>query len=416
MQVIRKRSPVFLSRLAVRPQPLQVPIELGEPVADPEATWAFGLSTPQMNLYTRGLDETLPAGSLQTLADRSRRFFAEPRPEGPAPAPRILVGAIPFDPQANDSLFLPSAVSNQPWPLPPPPLDMAADCRIRPWPSREDYASAVAQALKSIEASRFSASPLLKVVLSRSLEVSGDTPIDPLLLWDRLQTDPSVTRFMTPLSQDENGRMRRLIGASPERLVSKRGAEVLSHPLAGSTRRRPDLHEDEAAAQALTRSDKDLREHALVVEAILDALSPFCRHLHAPSSPALVSTRTMWHLGTRIEGRLRHPDQTSVADLVAALHPTPAVAGAPRNDALALIRELEGYDRGFYAGAVGWINAAGDGDWHVSLRCAEICGGDARLYAGAGVVEGSDPMAEADETSGKFQAMLKALDVVEGGA
>ncbi|MNQ93520.1 Isochorismate synthase DhbC [compost metagenome] len=121
----------------------------------------------------------------------------------------------------------------------------------------------------------------------------------------------------------------------------------------------------------------------------------------------------MWHLGTRIEGRLRRPDEVSAAELAALLHPTPAVCGSPRDRAAELIRELEAYDRGFYAGAVGWTNAVGDGAWYVALRCAEVCGREARLYAGAGIVEGSDPAAEADETSGKFQAVLRALGVDE---
>lgn len=207
--------------------------------------------------------------------------------------------------------------------------------------------------------------------------------------------------------------MRRLVGASPELLISRRGAAILSHPLAGSARRSPDLTEDEAAAQALLTSDKDRREHGLVVEAIMDLLAPWCSDLRAPPGPALVSTRTMWHLGTRIEGRLRRPDEGSAAELAALLHPTPAVCGSPRDRAAELIRELEAYDRSFYAGAVGWTNAVGDGAWYVALRCAEVCGREARLYAGAGIVEGSDPAAEADETSGKFQAVLRALGVDE---
>ncbi|MNC45018.1 Isochorismate synthase DhbC [compost metagenome] len=145
----------------------------------------------------------------------------------------------------------------------------------------------------------------------------------------------------------------------------------------------------------------------------MDALAPWCSELRAPPAPALVSTRTMWHLGTRIEGRLHRPNEVSAAELAALLHPTPAVCGAPRDRAAAMIRELEAYDRGFYAGALGWTNAGGDGAWYVALRCAEICGAEAHLYAGAGIVDGSDPVAEADETSGKFQAVLRALGVGE---
>ena len=188
-----------------------------------------------------------------------------------------------------------------------------------------------------------------------------------------------------------------------------------SHPLAGSARRSNDTAADQAAADSLDHSDKDHREHALVVEAILDILAPHCRQLTAPSQPELMGTQTMWHLGTHIEGKLKRPDEVSAAELAAALHPTPAVAGSPRKAATDLIHRLEGYERGFYAGAVGWTDMAGDGVWYVSLRCAEVAGAEARLYAGAGVVEGSTPEGEAAETSAKFQAMLRAFGIDEGG-
>ena len=122
----------------------------------------------------------------------------------------------------------------------------------------------------------------------------------------------------------------------------------------------------------------------------------------------------MWHLGTRIVGTLKERD-TPVVELAAALHPTPAVCGLPRDRAAAVIHELEGYDRDFYAGAVGWTDSAGDVEWYVSIRCAEIAGTRVRLYAGAGIVAGSDPLAEADETSAKFVAMLTALGIDETG-
>lgn len=380
--------------------------------------WSFGLTTPELRLFTTGLKQRLTPGPAATLGARVRRFFADlpVAPETDEPSPRLLVGALPFDRKADDCLFLPERAANRIWDMP----SSASHPSIRaltPEPSRAAYEAAVTQALEAMRASQGGAEPVDKVVLSRSLKVQGDGAIDPFALWRDLKADPTAARFLTPLGEGQKtgqgGAMRRLVGATPELLASKRGPVVFSHPLAGSARRSTDVVQDEAAAQSLLASDKDRREHALVVEAIMDLLAPYCSDLRAPPGPALVSTRTMWHLGTRIEGRLHRPDETSAAELAALLHPTPAVCGSPRDRAAEMIHALEGYDRGFYAGAVGWTNAFGDGAWYVSLRCAETCGDQARLYAGAGIVENSDPAAEADETSGKFQAVLRALGVDE---
>lgn len=376
------------------------------------ADWAFGLAAPERRLFATGLLRRLPAGAADTLGARVRRFFDDQAPDA---GPRLLVGALPFDRAADDRLFQPQRVSETPWPLCEPGATTPGRWTVAPEPSRADYEAAVAQALMAIRASQGEARPLDKVVLSRSLKLEADVPIDPFALWRALRADPAATRFLTPLGPDAGGAMRRLVGASPELLVSRRGEALLSHPLAGSAPRSPDLSADEAAARSLTASAKDRREHAMVVEEIMDRLAPHCRDLSAPPDPALVSTRTLWHLGTRIEGRLKAPDTMSAAALAALLHPTPAVAGAPRDRAVEQIRVLEGYDRGFYAGAVGWTDAGGDGAWYVSLRCAEVAGRQARLYAGAGVVEGSRPEGEAEETSVKFRAMLNALGVDEAG-
>lgn len=394
-----------------------VSISIGETLsptrtdADP-IDWAFGLASPDLRLFTQGLAQRVPTGPAATLAERVRRFF-DALQTTDRPSPRLIVGALPFDRAADDCLFLPTLVSNTPWPRRAAVGPDKTRFSVAAEPSRADFEAAVAAALAAIRASE---GALDKVVLSRSLKVIADRTLDPFALWSSLRTDASVTRFLTPLGPGPGGAMRRLVGASPELLVSKQGAAIASNPLAGSAPRSLAPDEDEASANALLRSDKDRREHAVVVEAILDALSPYCRELKAPAGPSLHSTRTVWHLGTRIHGLLRHPEETSSAELAAALHPTPAVAGAPRGPALQLIGALEGYDRGFYAGAVGWTNANGDGAWHVSLRCAETCGAQARLYAGAGIVTGSTPRAEADETSNKFKAILQALGVDEGAA
>ena len=207
---------------------------------------------------------------------------------------------------------------------------------------------------------------------------------------------------------------RTLFGASPELLVSRTDRNVVSHPLAGSFPRSNDPAEDQRRAEALQGSAKDRHEHALVVEAIADVLTDYCSELAVPPVPELVPTGTMWHLGTRITGRLADPGITAL-DLAVALHPTPAVCGVPPDRARAAIAELEGFQRGFYAGAVGWCDAAGDGTWVVAIRCAELSAQGLRLYAGAGIVAGSDPDAELAETEAKFGTMLVVLGGLEDG-
>ena len=369
----------------------------------------FMLAAPQRPVIAHGSRRSLPPGPAETLADRVRGFFADHDDAA------LLVGALPFDRAADDFLFEPQSVTDLP--LTPPATGPRPDrqWQVTPQPSRADYEQAVARALDLIAAEQGGADPLEKIVLSRSVLLEAEPPIDLLALSSRLLGDPAAVRFLTPLGQGANGVSRHLIGATPELLIAKTGDAVVSHPLAGSARRSEDGAADRAAAEWLMGSEKDLREHRWVVDAILDGLAPYCRELAAPDVPALVSTQTMWHLGTRIEGRLKSPGDVSAAELAAALHPTPAVGGTPRARALDLIPQLEGYDRGFYAGAVGWTDRAGDGEWYVSLRCAEVSGRQVRIYAGAGIVAGSVPAEEAEETSGKLQAMLRALGVDEQG-
>ena len=181
-----------------------------------------------------------------------------------------------------------------------------------------------------------------------------------------------------------------------------------STPLAGSAPRSGDPEEDRANADALLASAKDREEHAIVVEAIEDVLGTFCEHLDHDREPVLVETANVWHLATRFEGQLRDPSP-NVVELVAALHPTPAVGGTPTAVATAAIDELEPFDRGGYAGAVGWMDAEGDGEWAIALRCARLDGQRATLYAGAGIVADSQPADELDETDRKFRAFLDSL-------
>jgi isochorismate synthase len=247
---------------------------------------------------------------------------------------------------------------------------------------------------------------LEKVVLARSLELTANEPIDRLLMLKRLAArDPHAYTYAVNLGG------RTLIGASPELLVSVRDGIVATNPLAGSAPRDPDPERDALNAAALSTSAKDLHEHTFVVTAIRDALAPLCRELTIPSTPALLTTATMWHLSSRISGRAR--EGVTALDIALALHPTPAVCGVPADLAYEVIKELEPFDRGFYAGMVGWTDARGDGDWVVTIRCGEVDSKHVRLFAGAGIVPASTPDAELAETEAKLQTLLLTIGAVE---
>src|SRR6266568_5621305 len=197
------------------------------------------------------------------------------------------------------------------------------------------------------------------------------------------------------------------VGASPELLVSRRGRAVRSHPLAGTVQRSGNPESDERLTNAMLASSKQRHEHRLVVEEVVAALRPCCDELVVPDGPSIVALRNVSHLGTPLTGHLTDPPPTSL-DLVARLHPTPAVAGSPTNAAVDYLHRVEGFDRGRYAGPVGWMDARGDGEWAVGLRSADVDGDRASMYAGVGVVAGSRPATELEETQLKLQALLAA--------
>lgn len=210
-----------------------------------------------------------------------------------------------------------------------------------------------------------------------------------------------------------------LIGASPETLITVDHGAVTARVLAGTTGRGADAAEDAATAHALEASRKDLDEHRFAVRSVVDALAPLTRDLVAPDRPHLLELPNLWHLATDISGRLSNG--ASALDLVKVLHPTAAVAGTPTDAALEVIRRLEPFDRGRYAGPVGWVDARGDGEWAIALRCAQIGGGPQRntatysdtipvvAHAGAGIVAASDPETELLETRVKFRPIVDAL-------
>ncbi|MDO5501453.1 MAG: isochorismate synthase, partial [Propionibacteriaceae bacterium] len=198
------------------------------------------------------------------------------------------------------------------------------------------------------------------------------------------------------------------LGASPELLVALRDGRITVNPLAGTRPRHPEPGTDRELAGELMGSAKDRHEHHLVVEHITRRLAPLCDRLEVPDEPELLGTSDAWHLSTVIRATPADPGITSLR-LAQAMHPTPAVCGTPTDAAAGLIRGIESVERGWYAGAVGWCDARGDGEWVVALRCALVWQHRARLYAGVGVVPGSDPHDELAETSTKFRTALFGL-------
>ncbi|KVZ18804.1 isochorismate synthase [Burkholderia stagnalis] len=354
------------------------------------------LATPDHALLAADAAQAVPHGDAP-LAARVAQALRDARASGYADA--AVVGAVPFDVDAPAALRVARTLLRA-GPLGSPRAPDLASTRYatRAVPSADRYADAVAQAVARIRAGE-----LDKVVLARTLELTGERPVDVAPLVARLAArNPHGYTFSVDL-----GAGRTLLGASPELLVNRFGGIVRANPLAGSAPRSPDPVEDRRRADALLASVKDLDEHRVVVEAVRDSLAPLCGRLDVPARPSLIHTETMWHLSTEVRGET---DADALA-LALALHPTPAVCGAPRAAARACIRDAEPFDRGFYAGMLGWVDTHGDGEWVVTIRCAEARDRTLRLYAGAGVVGESTPDGERAETAAKFRTMLDALGV-----
>ncbi|MHC3816869.1 isochorismate synthase DhbC [Streptomyces sp. DT9] len=360
------------------------------------------LATPGRTLLASGATRPVPHDR-RPLDERVTATLAEARAAGQESP--VVIGAVPFDHESPAALGVPAELRIAP-PLASDPLialpvgvSGSADWRIRPVPAPEVYGAGVAAAVERMWRGEFS-----KVVLARTLELTSSAPLDlPAMLQRLARRDPVSYTFALPTGKD-----RTLIGASPELLVSRHGQQVVANPLAGSTPRSSDLAEDVRRAATLLESVKDLHEHAVVVDAVHQALAPHCAELTVPARPTLIRTATMWHLSTTVTGTLSSPD-TSALSLACALHPTPAVCGTPTATARQVIAETEPFDRGFFTGVVGWGDTGGDGEWVVTIRCAEAEERTLRLYAGAGIVAASEPEAETAETAAKFRTFLSAV-------
>ena len=324
----------------------------------------------------------------------------------------IAFGVIPFDSTATNEFIIPQQIVGK---------DENGNC----WLTTIDHADSEVQIRQSLGASSndFAVTALTpietyrqavlgarsavregritKAVIAREVVVEARNPIDVHAVLLRLKAT-----FGNSYRYSIDG----FVGASPELLIEVAGTRVSSHPLAGTTPRTGDPTTDAELARKLLLSMKDQVEHRIVIDVIHDMLLPYCSYLDWQPEPSVIEVANVQHLGTLIEGHLSedHPD---LLDLARMLCPTPALGGHPRDEALAIISELEGFDRKNYGGAVGWVNAQGDGTWAVAIRCAEFSADckTARLIAGGGIVAASEPDAELAETQAKFQAMLSAI-------
>lgn len=405
------------------------PLEPGAPL-DPVAVAGDDgilIAGPDRSLVGLGRLRTLPLSG--GLADQaSRQWVAEQlggiEEEDHVGVPGtgvVACGALPFRPDAPGHLVVPricygADAEGREWitvprDLPRPPQGwrhhlisrgqatalavtvppVAAVTSVTPVPSPASYASRVARAVACIDRGR-----LDKVVLARALDLELDTSPRPVEVARRLRSgEPTCWTFSVPVPGGH------FLGASPELLVCRDGATVRSHPLAGTA-----SLEDQ---RRLQESAKEHQEHRLAVAQIAAHLRPYCTVLHVPPAPELVRLGSLFHLGTPIQGVLDPEHPAGILDLLAILHPTPAVGGEPRREAMDLIGALEGQPRGTWAGPVGWVDSHGNGVFVVGIRSMTVYGARARLWAGAGIVHGSDPEQELAETTLKLEPVLAAL-------
>ncbi|MDE0546150.1 isochorismate synthase MenF [Microbacterium sp. C7(2022)] len=425
-------DPSRLPRLVVTTEEID-PVDDLLLLTEPDAPLAWmrrdhgivGASAPVVELQLQG-----SGASPARFADLWRRLAATAiiRDDVRLPGTGLVgFGALAFDPQhssAGSALIVPSYVfgrhDGRSWvtrisradattttPVPAANGGLTTPTPYGPlWsatlgPGRQGpagYQASVAQGIAAIAAGDYD-----KVVLAR--DVAGTIP-----------RGADLRRLVRALAHDYPDTwtfaVDGLVGASPETLITVREGRATARVLAGTTPRGADATEDAAASAALMQSEKDLSEHRFAVQSVLDTLAPHTRDLHADDSPFALELPNLWHLATDVAGTIR--DDASALDLVAVLHPTAAVAGTPTDAAIRAIRDLEPFDRGRYAGPVGWVDGNGDGEWAIALRCAQIGseGGETRpvtAYAGAGIVAGSVPETELLETRVKLRPVIDAL-------
>ena len=266
-------------------------------------------------------------------------------------------------------------------------------------PERKTWDELVKQALSEVERGHLS-----KVVIARREVIRYRRSPDPGVALDRLrQAYPSAAVFAVGDGDSV------FFGASPERLVRVEGGKVSVDCLAGTAARGATTETDRAISDDLLRDDKNRREHAAVVEFVAGSLEPYCRDLDVDVTPSIRTLPNLHHLATGVQGSLR--EKYGILDVAKALHPTPAMAGVPRKQAVEFIHRHEGFDRGLYSGGIGWTDLEGNGEVTVAIRSALLEADTATLYAGNGIVAGSDPASEWDETELKLAPVRSALNL-----
>ena len=272
-------------------------------------------------------------------------------------------------------------------------------------PDRAAWSSSVARSAGAVGRGRID-----KVVLARRVDLEASAVIDVAAVLGRLGATPDPMTTPVTVFAFTRG-TRTFLGASPERLVAAQGHGFRTVALAGTTGRDPDTAADQRLAEALLASEKDREEHAVVVEMLRETLAPVAARLDIDRTPHIVRLPTLQHLASEAAGELR--DDLGILDLVARLHPTPAVGGWPRAAALELLDEQEHLDRGWYAAPVGWLDAQGDGEFVVAIRSGVIDGDRASLFVGCGIVGDSEPDREWAESGMKLQSLASALGRLE---
>jgi isochorismate synthase len=361
----------------------------GVRVDDPDGTGLGPAAVGALPFHPASPGElVVPALLLRTdPAGRTWAVLTRPGPFDP-PAPAALLAHLRAT-AARDHPWPPARRLDGPWPI----LGLAATGTGPAGPGLAAWRRGVVAALAAIGAGR-----LDKVVLAREASVEADWAFPRVEVLRRLQRRSGGSTFLYASGG--------FVGASPELLVRRRGRVATSRPMAGT------VPQGDGAAEAgglarLTRSPKEGVEHRLVVDAVAEGLAKVADRVEV-GRPEVVRLTTVAHLATEITADLTGPLSTAL-ELAGLLHPTPAVGGSPRDAALAAIAALEPFDRGCYAGPVGWVDHAGDGEWAIALRGATLDGRRAHLLAGAGIVPGSDPDAEWVETEHKLRAMLEVL-------
>jgi len=355
------------------------------------------------------------ASATRVAATEARGFLdslqIDDRVQSPGSGP-ILLGAIPFDSNDPHDFILPhvslvKSVDGRAWVTtvddaepnfvnPPEPAAVAASYTVGPGVSVERYLEAVKQARNAVRNGS-----ITKAVIARDIVINASAPIDVYAVLLRLRSSfGSSYRYLV----DD------FIGASPELLVAVDNGAISSHPLAGTAPRTGDPQTDSTLAAKLLSSEKNQIEHRVVIDMVHDTLLPFCSYLDWQPEPSVMQVANVQHLGTLMQGMLSKPFM-HVLDAAMMLSPTPALGGFPKHEALNLINQYEGIDRGRYGGAVGWFDQNGNGAFAVAIRCAQLSSDrtSARLFAGGGIVADSEPAAELAETQAKFQAMLAAI-------